>query len=155
LLSAGRFEDDVSIVNAARSLTRPPRDICSIAAGVSDFASLVEQPSGIYGIAQWFDGCGDRPELGPAAAEFVEAYSRSVAGRPDYPALQAVASAVLATHCAAIAGTVRREALWAAAVALDTSTLLGRFAVDRLTGAQLAHSPVLVRWRGDSPRLAA
>ena len=38
LFSVGTFEDDVEIVNAARSAARPPRDICSIAAGVSDFA---------------------------------------------------------------------------------------------------------------------
>ena len=155
LLSVGTFEDDVQIVNAARSAARPPRDICSIAAGVSDFASIVERPRGIYGIAQWFEGCGQRPALGPTADDFVTAYSRSAGTRPDYPALQAAAGAVIATHCAQLAESVEREALWAAAVALDTSTLLGRFAVEPDTGVQTGHTPVLVRWRDDELQLVA
>jgi substrate-binding family protein len=154
LLSVGTFEDDVAIVNAARSARRPPRDICSIAAGVSDFASIVRQPDGIYGIAQWADGCGQHPALGPRASDFVAAFVHSAGARPDYPALQAVAGAVVATHCAELAGSLEREALWATAVALETSTLLGRFAVDPDTGAQTAHTPVLLRWRGNAPELA-
>ena len=155
LFSVGTFEDDVEIVNAARSAARPPRDICSIAAGVSDFAAMVEQPRGIYGIAQWFDGCGQRPALGPAADDFVAAYSRSAGTRPDYPALQAVAGAVIATHCARLAESVERDALWAAAGALETSTLLGRFAIERDTGVQTGHTPVLVRWRAAGLQLVA
>jgi ABC-type branched-subunit amino acid transport system substrate-binding protein len=154
LLSVGTFEDDVEIVKAARSAPRPPREVCSIAAGVSHFASVVERPDGIYGIAQWFDGCGDRPALGPPASDFVSAFSRATGDRPDYPALQAVAGAVVAMHCAELAGSLEREALWAAAVALDTSTLLGAFAIDSETGAQTAHHPVLVRWRDGQPMLA-
>jgi len=154
LLSVGTFEDDVAIVNAARSARTPPREVCSIAAGVSDFASVVEQPDGIYGIAQWSQGCGDRPALGPRASDFVAAFSSATGGRPDYPALQAVAGAVVATRCAEVAGSLEREALWAAAVTLETSTLLGAFAIDPETGAQTAHHPVLVRWRGSQPVLA-
>jgi hypothetical protein len=154
LLSVGTFEDDVAIVNAARLAPRPPRDICSIAAGVSDFASVVKQPDGIYGIAQWFDGCGQEPALGPRASDFVAAFSSSTGARPDYPAMQAVAGALIATHCAELAGSLQRDALWEAAVALETSTLLGRFAIDPHTGAQTAHTPVLVRWRRNEPELA-
>jgi hypothetical protein len=77
LLSVGTFEDDVAIVDAARSASRPPREVCSTAAGVSDFASVVDRPDGIYGIAQWFDGCGDEPALGPRASDFAAAFSRA------------------------------------------------------------------------------
>ena len=58
LFSAGRFEDDVAIVNDARSASHPPRTICSIAAGVQDFAAELGDVEGIYGIAQWFPGRG-------------------------------------------------------------------------------------------------
>jgi ABC-type branched-subunit amino acid transport system substrate-binding protein len=154
LLSVGTFEDDVAIVNAARSARRPPRELCSVAAGVTDFASVVKQPDGIYGIAQWFDGCGDQPELGPRASDFVGAFSRAAGAGPDYPAVQAVAGASVAMHCAELAGSLEREELWNAAVALEASTLLGAFAIDPETGSQTAHSPVLVRWRGGRPELA-
>jgi integrase len=54
LFSVGTFEDDVAIVNSAASAPRPPRAICSVAAGVHDFETEVDDPGGIYGIAQWF-----------------------------------------------------------------------------------------------------
>jgi hypothetical protein len=73
------------------------------------------------------------------------------AALPDYPAVQAVAGAVLATHCARQAGSVTRDALWAAACALDTSTLFGGFRIDPVTGAQVKHRTVLVRWGAEGP----
>ncbi len=146
LLCAGRFEDDVALVEAARAAPRPPRALCSIAAGVRDFASAVADPDGVFGIAQWFPGAGGRPEVGPTEAELVAAYGRA----PDYPAVQAAAAAALAVHCARVAGSVEPRALWAAAAGLDTTTLFGRFGIDPVTGAQVRHETVLVRWRGGS-----
>jgi ABC-type branched-subunit amino acid transport system substrate-binding protein len=156
LFCAGTFEDDVAIVKEARSAASPPRAICSIAAGVRDFASEVEGVDGIYGIAQWFPGGGaERPELGPSENEFVPAYYDIAGARPDYPAVQAAAAAVLATRCAELAGSLDRDALWAAAASLDTTTLLGRFKIDASTGAQVKHATVLVQWRGDTLQHAA
>jgi branched-chain amino acid transport system substrate-binding protein len=154
LFSAGRFEDDVAIVKAAQSAARPPRAIGSVAAGVHDFAAEVEHVDGIYGIAQWFRGHGEEPELGPAETDFLAAYANVADAPPDYPAAQAFAGAVLATHCAALAGSLDRQALWAAAVSLDTSTLLGGFRIDASTGAQTKLVPVLLRWHDGSLRLA-
>ena len=69
---------------------------------------------------------------------------REVAGsRPDYPAVQAAAGAVLATHCARLAGGLDRDALWEVAVALDTSRLMGGFRIDPSTGTQVKHTPTL------------
>jgi hypothetical protein len=73
LFSAGRFEDDMAIVKEARLAPHPPRAICSIAAGVQDFAAEVDDVDGIYGIAQWSPGADERPELGPADDDFVDA----------------------------------------------------------------------------------
>jgi len=153
LLSVGTFEDDVEIVNAAKSASRPPRTLCSVAAGVRDFASIVK-PDGIYGIAQWFLGREGRPELGPTEAEFVTAYRSEAGCWPDYPAVQAAAAATLAIHCAELAGGVEPVALWAAATSLDTSTLYGPFGIDGETGAQIRHEPVLLRWRGGELEVA-
>jgi branched-chain amino acid transport system substrate-binding protein len=51
LFSAGRFEDDIAIVKAAQGASPPPETIGSVAAGVHDFASEVDDIDGIYGIA--------------------------------------------------------------------------------------------------------
>lgn len=156
LLVAGRFEDDVAIVKAARSAARPPRAICSIAAGVHDFASQLDQVDGVCGVAQWFPGGrAGPPGHGPAEDVFVAAYHEVAGSRPDYPAVQAAAGAVLATHCARLTGSLDRDALWQAAVVLDTSTLLGGFRIDPFTGAQVEHTATLVRWDGGVLGLAA
>jgi ABC-type branched-subunit amino acid transport system substrate-binding protein len=154
LFSAGVFEDDVATVHETRLTERPPRAVCSVAAGVRDFASMVEDPDGIFGIAQWFPGRDQPVELGPAEQDFVAAYQRLAGGWPDYPAVQAAAGAALAVHCAEIAGSVGTGALWAAATELRTTTLFGPFGVDPETGVQTSHTPVLTRWRDGEQQLA-
>ena len=146
LFTAGRFEDDIAIVNEAKSLQRPPRTIGSVAAGVQDFASEVDDPEGIYGIAQWSPDQMAQPELGPSGSEFVGAYCQVAGASPDYPAVQAAAGAILALHAVELAGGVDRSALWEAAASLETTTLFGAFRIDATTGAQLKHVPVLLQW---------
>ena len=68
---------------------------------------------------------------------------------PDYPAAQALAGAVLAAHCARQAGDVSRNALWAAAAALDTETPFGGFRIDPATGTRVKHEAFLLRWTPD------
>ena len=154
LFSAGTFEDDVSIVKAAKAANPPPQTIGSVAAGVQDFGSEIDDVDGIYGVAQWFPGRGDAPEVGPTEDAFISEYCRLASASPDYPAVQAAAGAILATYCAEVAGSVKREALWEAAVGLETSTMVGAFKVDPTTGSQLMQRPVLVQWRGTSLALA-
>lgn len=152
LFSAGRFEDDVAIVKEARSARHAPRAICSIAAGVQDFAGEVDDVDGVLGIAQWLPGRTAVPELGPAESEFIESYRDLTNTLPDYPAVQAAAGAVLAVHCVEAARSTEPDAIWAVAAELETTTLLGGFRIDPTTGAQVTHTPVLVQWRGGELR---
>jgi ABC-type branched-subunit amino acid transport system substrate-binding protein len=153
LFSAGAFEDDLAVVTRALRLPQPPRTLCSVAAGVREFAELVVEHQGIYGIAQWWPGSkeGGGPELGPTEGAFLERYAGPTGKSPDYPAVQAAAGAVLAAHCARVAGELTGEALWQAAAALDTTTLFGGFRIDPVTGAQVKHETTLVRWTEDEP----
>ncbi|HEY4025022.1 MAG TPA: ABC transporter substrate-binding protein [Candidatus Dormibacteraeota bacterium] len=146
LLSAGTFEDDIAAVTHALALPRPPRTVCSVAAGVQEFARAVADPEGVLGVAQWFPGAPPSPGLGPTEAGFLAAHAGRTGAVPDYPAIQAVAGAVIAKHCAILAGSVAPDALWAAAASLDTSTLFGGFRIAPGTGVQVKHETVLVRW---------
>jgi hypothetical protein len=146
LLSAGVFEDDVSLTARAMNLATPPRRICAVAAGVREFSHAVDDPEGVFGIAQWFPGSTSDVATGPAEREFLRAYGAQADGHPDYPAVQAAAGAALAVHCAELAGTTRPGELWAAAASLETSTLFGAFGIDRRTGSQVKHRTVLVQW---------
>ena len=148
LFSAGVFEQDAELVGKAQRLSVPPRRICAVAAGVREFGRVVDEPEGVFGIAQWFPGKSTAAALGPDEDAFVRAYSAKAGAPPDYPAVQAAAGAVLAVHCAGLAGSTRRESLWDAATSLDTSTLFGAFGIDAHSGAQVKHQTVLVRWIG-------
>ena len=146
LLCAGLFEEDVQTIRRARDLPYPPRSVCAVAAGVLEFGRTIDNPDGIYGIAQWTPGTGHIAELGPTEADFLLAYADATAGPPDYPAVQAAAGAVLAAHCARQAGGTTRELLWPLACELDTETLFGGFKIDPDSGVQFRHEASLVRW---------
>jgi len=96
LLTAGTFEHDIAVVSRALQFARQPRLICAVAAGVRAFGQAVPCPDGIFGIAQWFPSSVPQAETGPAEDEFVAAYSRLQGTPPDYPAVQAAATAALA-----------------------------------------------------------
>jgi hypothetical protein len=146
LLCAGGFDEDVAAVRGALAAPARPAAICAVAAGVRAFAAAVEQANGIYGIAQWLPGVGEAPEVGPTEADFLAACRRLGEAAPDYPAVQAAATAALAVHCARLAGSTEPAALRAAAANLRARTMFGDFAIDE-TGVQVAHRTVLVRWQ--------
>jgi len=148
LFSAGVFEQDADLVSKALRSPRPPRQVCAIAAGVREFGRVVSDPEGVFGIAQWFPGSSHEVLLGPAEDDFLRAYPGTT---PDYPAVQAAAGAMIAAHCARLAGGIARDGLWAAAAALDTSTLFGGFRIDPRSGTQVKHQTVLVRWAAGQP----
>ncbi len=147
LLSAGVFEDDVSLTGRALLLARPPRRICTIAAGVREFRQAIGDPEGIFGIAQWLPG-ESAAVTGPAEDDFLRTYADKTGSQPDYPAVQAAAAAAIALRCAELAGSTSRSGLWGAATGLETSTLFGPFGINAHSGAQIRHQTVLTRWTG-------
>jgi len=151
LLTAGTFEHDIAVVSRALQFTQRPRLICAVAAGVRAFGDAVQEPEGIFGVAQWFPGSLPEAETGPAEDEFVTAYSRLQGTPPDYPAVQAAATAAIAVHCTQTADSISRQSLWTAAAALDTTTMFGSFTIDPVTGAQTGHDTTLVEWANGSP----
>lgn len=110
MLSAGTFESDVQTVTNG-----------------------VDHPDGTFGVGQWFRHPTTEPEPGPPSETFLATYADAFGtSNPDYPAIQATAAALVATHCL-------RKALWSTVVDLKTSTLFGDFGVDPDTGMQLRH----------------
>ncbi|TMR21681.1 branched-chain amino acid ABC transporter substrate-binding protein, partial [Nonomuraea turkmeniaca] len=108
-------------------------------------------PRGVYGVGQWFPGCGGEAAIGVGEREFVEAYRERAGTSPGYPAVQAAATAIIAAHCVAAAGSTERGALWTVAGALETTTLYGTFKIDPRTGAQAGHRTTLTRWETGGP----
>ncbi len=145
LLCAGTFEEDVDAVRRARLLPNPPDVICAVAAGVREFGEAVANASGIFGVGQWLPGGTGSPGIGPAEPAFLAACAARYPSAPDYPAVQAAAAAVIATHCARLAGGTGPSDLWRAALGLDARTLFGAFRIDA-AGVQVGHEATLARW---------
>jgi hypothetical protein len=146
VLCAGSFDEDVRSVARARSWTDAPAVMCAVAAGVREFQAAVEDPDGIYGIAQWLPGRSAAADVGPSEERFLEEYRRLAGSLPDYPAAQAAASAALAVHCVDVAGSVELPAVWKAAVGTRVRSLFGDFAVDARSGEQIGHRTILSVW---------
>ncbi len=149
LFSAGSPEEDAAVVASATESGSPPQVICAVGAGVYRFRDAVARHDGVLGVAQWAEGCRPAVEQGPAEAPFLRAYRDRWDQPLDYPGVQAVAGAVIAVHCARVAGQTDRPALWRTASELRTTTLFGEFEVDPASGEQVGHRTVLVRWAGD------
>ena len=148
LFTAGTFEEDVERVSRLPSGPGRPPLVGTVAAGVQDFGRLVPDPQGVLGVAQWVPGGDPGPvEVGPDEREFLHRHRAAHGAAPDYPGVQAAATAALAVHCAGLAGSTDAGTLFRVAAGLRTRTLYGDFAIDPVTGAQTGHAMALVRWR--------
>ncbi len=129
IVGGGRMEDDLALATAA---ARAGLSVALVICGVSVVGDrLGESVLGWLGPAQW-DGAPPPPPF---------ALPRGV----DYPAAQALAAGLVAERALSLAGSSVPDALWAAARALRTATLIGPFAIDG-EGRQIAHAPCIVRW---------
>lgn len=130
IAGGGRMEDDLALARAAApSGLRAALVVCGVSVAGEELGDAVV---GWLGPAQW-DGAAPPPPF-------------ALAKEADYPAAQALAAAIVAERALALAGSSRPDALWAAARALRTTTLIGPFAIDD-QGRQIAHAPCIVRWQ--------
>ncbi|MEZ5102587.1 MAG: ABC transporter substrate-binding protein [Thermoleophilia bacterium] len=118
--------------------------------GVDGFAAAAGgDVEGVLAPVQWHaDAAPGAPELGPAAGQL--APSTEEIDRLDYVGIQAIAAAVVARHCHAAVP----DDPAAAARQLDTTTVLGRFRLDPVTGVQVGHRLTVIERRGGRRLLA-
>ncbi len=147
LLSAGSFDDDVAV--ARWDSGRRWRAVGLVAAGVDELRHAIgERVAGLYGPCQWFDDGTDDPVDGPDSEWFSHCYRDANGSAPPYPAAAAFAAGIVWQRCVKEAGTVEPVSVRAAAQRLDTTTLFGRFHLDRVTGVQTGHQIRVVQWQG-------
>jgi branched-chain amino acid transport system substrate-binding protein len=144
LVSIGSYQHDLAVMRAASELDIPV--LGCVAAGVESFArDLGDAAAGIVGVSQWDEQFAIEPEIGPRPREFAR---RMRAEFPsigcDYPAAQAYAAGILTKAALESAGSI--DKLRDAFSDLRTSTLFGKFGIDRVTGRQIEHRMLLVQW---------
>ena len=147
LATAGSFAQDVALMRVviASNLNIPV--LGCVAAGVHRFVEeLGEDAEGIVGPSQWEEHAHIVPELGPTPDGFARRMRAAGYRECDYPAAQAYAAGLLG--CAAIRAcdSLDQHLLRDAIGEMRTSTLYGDFAIDRVSGRQIAHKMLLVQW---------
>ncbi|HEV7861372.1 MAG TPA: ABC transporter substrate-binding protein [Acidimicrobiia bacterium] len=152
LLVVGGFEDEIAVAEVL--LGRAWRAAVFVAAGVEEILAPVGAArEGLLGPAQWLASAAPRPDLGPDATWFVDAYRRAAGSEPPYPAAQAFAAGLVCARCLVDAGGPGDEAMLAAAERLDVTTLYGRFRLDTGTGLQAGHEVLTVQWQDGRRRV--
>jgi ABC-type branched-subunit amino acid transport system substrate-binding protein len=130
VIGCGRLEDDIAL---GRALAGWGGQVGLVACGIAEaLVAIGPAVEGWIGPTQWFPGSRTPPPI-PVPAD------------ADYPWAQAVAAGLLVDHAIEIAGSTDPDALWHAALAMQTTTFFGPYRVDA-TGAQTAAAARLVRW---------
>jgi branched-chain amino acid transport system substrate-binding protein len=88
----------------------------------------------------------------PRSREFAANFLRRWRVEPSYHAATAYAAGQILENAIAAAGSADRAAVTRALFALDTYTVLGRFAVDR-TGVQSKRIDMIVQWQGNRKQI--
>jgi branched-chain amino acid transport system substrate-binding protein len=148
LVSAGSYEHDVAVMRAVTQSSLNIPVLGCVAAGVEKFrADLGDDAEGLVGPSQWEAQLQFKPEIGPTPREFIQRM-RSVSPQVacDYPAAQAYAAGVLIKTAIENAQSLDVGNVRAAFSDLRTTTFFGDFAIDRVTGRQIAHRVLLVQW---------
>jgi len=103
--------------------------------------NLGELAEGDFSASNW------EPDLPyPGTAKFSRDFQREYRQPPSYHAASAFAAGQLLALAVTKIGSMERRRVAEALASLDTTTILGRFAVDQ-RGMQLRHFPVIIQWQ--------
>ncbi len=147
LLSVGSYQHDVDVMRFASAEPLSIPVLGCVAAGINQFsADLGSKAEGIIGPAQWDPSLQVRPLLGPTPTEFVARFRALCGCEPDYPAAQAYAAGLLTITAVRAANSLESARVREAFSRLRTSTLFGDFAIEPVSGEQVAHRMLVVQW---------
>jgi branched-chain amino acid transport system substrate-binding protein len=148
LISIGSYAHDLAAMRLVTPAHLNIPVLGCVAAAMNQFRTdLGEAAEGIVGPSQWEQDVEIMPEVGPTPVEFshrIRAMSPSVEG--NYTAAQAYAAGLLTLAAIRAAGSLDQQRMRAAFSDLRTTTLYGDFAIDRITGRQIAHKMLLTQW---------
>jgi branched-chain amino acid transport system substrate-binding protein len=140
VLTAGKFEHDVEVVQRVRGWPHPPELLAAVAAGIPAFGEELTAVEGVLGPVHWWPSA-EEPEIGPTGAVFAEAFVERTGRPPSYVAAQAAAAGYLAYTAHTRGPGAANLTGW------RTSTLLGHFELDA-DWRQVGHRMTTVEWRG-------
>jgi ABC-type branched-subunit amino acid transport system substrate-binding protein len=151
LLVHGSPEDEVV---AADVLLRRPWRAALLSTITSDVPRMmpVGLREGLIGLREWSGDNGAEVATGPSARLFAQSYFAAYGEPPTAAAAAAYTAGTIFGRSVRWSGGADDTSVLAACRGLDTTTLFGRFQLDRATGLQVGHQISLLQWQGEQPR---
>jgi branched-chain amino acid transport system substrate-binding protein len=106
--------------------------------------------------SQWEPQVTYKPDFGPTAAAFTEAFTAKFKINPGYHAAGGYAAGLILQHAIEQAGTIDQSQVAAALNKMNVTTMFGRtkFSTDpKEHGLQLGHEMVLAQWQKEDGKL--
>jgi branched-chain amino acid transport system substrate-binding protein len=146
LLLAGHLDEAIQMRLALKRIGwRPVAFYASVGPALAEFRErLGADADGSFSTSVW----EPHEELRlPDSPQFLRAFVAAYNAAPSYHAATAYAAGQILERAILKAGSVDRAAVRQALFSLDTSSIIGRHAVDR-TGVQTKRFPLIVQWQG-------
>ena len=148
ILSMGRMEDDIAVVNEIKAQNIRPEAIGTVASSIKLFRDTFgEYSEGFLSVSQWERGLRIEPDIGPTPVEFSKSFLSEFGKEPDYVAAQGYHIGLVIKHCILVSGSLDDISLRDHAKSVDLNTFYGRFKADP-SGNQIGHETVVTQWQG-------
>ena len=89
----------------------------------------------------------ERASRFPGASLFYDRFFKEYGHVPSYHAAEAYAAGEIYEKVIKKTGSLDREKIRSVLSAMDTMTIIGKYAVDRRTGKQIRHSAFIIQWQ--------
>jgi len=148
IVLAGNFQDELAIMRTRPRWPTTVRAVAAVAACIPSFATELEQVAeATLGPSQWEPGVSFPEIVGPTSDWFMENFGTRFGEMPDYVAAAAFATGLILGESTRRAASLKDDELRNAAAGLDCKTFYGHFRIDSITGRQMGHRVLLIRWQ--------
>jgi branched-chain amino acid transport system substrate-binding protein len=157
LLGGGHYADGATLARQLHDQKAALKWVTLLVAPDSpNFATLGDAAIGVSVPSQWEPQVTYKPDFGPTAAAFTEAFTAKFKINPGYHAAGGYAAGLILQHAIEQAGTIDQSQVAAALNKMNVTTMFGRtkFSTDpKEHGLQLGHEMVLAQWQKKDGKL--
>jgi branched-chain amino acid transport system substrate-binding protein len=157
LLGGGHYADGATLARQLHDQKAALKWVTLLVAPDSpNFATLGDAAIGVSVPSQWEPQVTYKPDFGPTAAAFTEAFTAKFKINPGYHAAGGYAAGLILQHAIEQAGTIDQTQVAAALNKMNVTTMFGRtkFSTDpKEHGLQLGHEMVLAQWQKEDGKL--
>jgi branched-chain amino acid transport system substrate-binding protein len=151
LLGGGHYPDGATLARQLYDQKAGLKWVTLLVAPDSpNFATLGDAAVGISVPSQWEPQAGFKPDFGPTAASFAQAFQAKFKIEPGYHAAGGYTAAMLLQRAIEQAGSIEPAKVAEVLNAMDVTTMFGRtkFSTDpKEHGLQIGHEMVLAQWQ--------